>query len=141
MRADGGVGGDRRARGRLEAANMAGFERNGDPFADYAKRWDLTVHWASAADGALLGFAISGSEGRGKLFLYELHVDSKRRKQGVASSLLELVERSSTSRGRGAPTVELNVHSSNTRAVGFYEHVGFVETGKLRRGAVLEMRR
>ena len=86
-------------------------------------------------------FAISGSEGRGKLFLYELHVDSERRKQGVASSLLELVERSSTSRGRGAPTVELNVHSSNTRAVGFYEHVGFVETGKLSRGAVLVMRR
>mgnify|MGYP006168657869 CR=1 FL=1 len=59
----------------------------------------------------------------------------------LASSLLELVKRSSTSRGRGAPTVELNVHSSNTRAVGFYEHVGFVETGKLSRGAVLVMRR
>ena len=37
-------------------------------------------------------------------------------------------------------TVELNVHEDND-ARGFYEHVGFVETGKTSGGAVLVMRR
>ena len=58
----------------LEAANMAAFERNGESFAAYFTRWDLMIHTAKAADGTLMGFAISGAEGRGKLFLYELHV-------------------------------------------------------------------
>ena len=88
----------------LEADNMAGFERNGAPFDDYFKRWDLTVHIATASDGALMGFAISGAEGRGVVFVYELHVAKPARKRGVARSLLDLVERSSLSRGRSRPT-------------------------------------
>ena len=35
----------------LEAANMAAFERNGESFAAYFKRWDLMIHTAKAADG------------------------------------------------------------------------------------------
>jgi GNAT superfamily N-acetyltransferase len=123
----------------LEAANMATFERNGASFAEYFKRWDLTIHTAKAADGALLGFAISGTEGRGKLFLYELHVAPAHRKGGMATALLELVERSA--RGRSAPTVELNVHRANEGARGFYEHVGFAQTGELSGGSVLVMQR
>ena len=124
----------------LEADNMAGFERNGAPFDDYFKRWDLTVHIATASDGALMGFAISGAEGRGLVFLYELHVAKSARKRGVARSLLDLVERSSPSRGRSRPTVELNVHRGND-ALGFYEREGFAPTGELSGGDVIVMRR
>ena len=123
----------------LEAANMAAFERNGESFAAYFKRWDLMIHTAKAADGTLLGFAISGAEGRGKLFLYELHVAEAQRKGGVATALLELVERSA--RGRSAPTVELNVHRENESARGFYEHVGFAQVRELSDGRVLVMQR
>lgn len=124
----------------LEAANMASFERNGAPFEDYFKRWDLTVHIATDSDAMMLGFAISGAEGRGKLFLYELHVAKAARKRGVARALLELVERSSPSRGRTSPMVELNVHCDND-ALGFYKHEGFAQTGELCGGDVIVMRR
>jgi ribosomal protein S18 acetylase RimI-like enzyme len=97
------------------------------------------IHTAKAADGTLLGFAISGAEGRGKLFLYELHVAEAQRKGGVATALLELVERSA--RGRSAPTVELNVHRANEAARSFYEHVGFAQVSELSDGSVLVMQR
>ena len=125
----------------LEAANMSAFARNGDSFESYFRQWDLTVHTATSASGELLGFAISGAEGRGKVFLYELHVDSSSRKRGVARALLDLVERSSTSRGRGSAMVELNAHTSNTDAQGFYKHVGFVQVGSTRDKLALVMQR
>ena len=78
-------------------------------------------------------------ESHHKLFLYELHVAAAQRKGGVATALLELVERSA--RGRSAPTVELNVHRTNEGARGFYEHVGFAQTGELSGGSVLVMQR
>ena len=87
-----------------------------------------------------MGFAISGAEGRGMVFLYELHVAKPARKRGVARSLLDLVERSSPSRGRSSPTVELNVHRGND-ALGFYEREGFAPTGELSGGDVIVMRR
>ena len=58
----------------------------------------------------------------------------------MARSLLDLVERSSPSRGRSSPTVELNVHRGND-ALGFYEREGFAQTGELSGGDVLVMRR
>ena len=125
----------------LESANMMSFKRNGTAFADYFKRWDLTVHTATAADGTLLGFAISSTEGRGKLFLYELHTDVDCRKRGVATTLLDLVEQSSLSRGRTSPMIELNVHTENEAARAFYEHVGFVKTGSHTGDTVLIMSR
>jgi ribosomal protein S18 acetylase RimI-like enzyme len=91
--------------------------------------------------GELAAFAISGAEGRGKVFLYELHVAAAHRCHGYASALLELVERSSTSRSASAVTVELNVHRANASARGFYERVGFAESGTTSGGDVLVMRR
>ena len=128
----------------LEAANMAGFERNGEPFAAYFNRWDLKVHVMTLASGEVAGFAISGAEGRGqsaKVFLYELHVADAHRGRGYASALLELVESSGTARTGSAKMVELNVHEANANARGFYARVGFVESGTTSGGAVLVMRR
>ena len=71
--------------------------------------------------------------------VYELHVAEAQRKGGVATALLELVERSA--RGRSAPTVELNVHRENESARGFYEHVGFAQVRELSGGRVLVMQR
>jgi ribosomal protein S18 acetylase RimI-like enzyme len=119
---------------------MAGFERNGDPFTAYFRRWDVTAHVMVLEGGELAGFAISGAEGRGKVFLYELHIAAAHRKLGYASALLDLVERSSPSRSASAVKVELNVHEANADARAFYERVGFAESGKTS-GGVLVMRR
>ena len=114
---------------QLEADNMSAFPRNGGAFTDYFQRWDLTVHTALSSTSELIGFAISGTEGRGgsKVFLYELHVRSGAwRDHGVGSALIDLVER--TARGR-SPTVELNVHKDNVEALRFYEGRGFGACG------------
>ena len=114
---------------QLEADNMSAFPRNGGAFTDYFQRWDLTVHTALSSTSELIGFAISGAEGRGgsKVFLYELHVRSGAwRDHGVGSALIDLVER--TARGR-SPTVELNVHKDNVEALRFYEGRGFGACG------------
>jgi ribosomal protein S18 acetylase RimI-like enzyme len=120
---------------------MAGFERNGEPFAAYFRRWDLTAHVMTLASGEVVGLAITGAEGRGKTFLYELHVAAAHRCRGYATALLELAERSSTSRSASATTIELNVHEANASARGFYERMGFVETGRASGGDVIVMRR
>ena len=85
---------------------------------------------------------------RGKVFLYELHTSgdvtsaaARGRGRGVGRALVDLVERSGSSRGRSSPTVELNVHAGNVDAQGFYEHIGFGKTGETRDGLAHVMRR
>ena len=107
---------------KLEEANMAGFERNGDPFSAYFGNAKLILHVARRA-GELLGFAICGADSQRTQFLYELHTAQAARKTGIARRLLELVELP-----RGAKKkklVKLNVHTMNYDAQQFYEHVGF----------------
>ena len=106
----------------LEAANMAGYTRNGDPFSEYWSRSDLTLHVARrGAD--LLGFAICGADSQRVQFLYELHTAAAARKTGVARHLLSLVE---LPRGSKKPKiVRLNVHATNTDAHKFYLHMAF----------------
>lgn len=120
---------------------MSMFERNGDAFKKYFSRFDLTVHTVTAADGTLQGFAISGADTRSKLFLYELHVDQELQGLGAGRALVDLTERSGTSRGRGSVMIELNVHASNVDAIGFYDHLGFAETGRTHDGLSLVMQR
>ena len=65
----------------LEAGNMSAFESNGTLLSDELKRWDLTARYTadtvSDNDGKVLGFVVTGAEGRGassKVFIYHLHV-------------------------------------------------------------------
>lgn len=101
------------------------------------------AHIATLESGELVGFAISGAEGRGKVFLYELHVAAAHRRRGFATALIELAERSSTSRSASAKTIELNdnVHSANASSIAFYERIGFAESSRTSGGTVLVMRR
>ena len=124
----------------IEAVFMDGRERNGAEFADYFSRWDLMVHLAIAASGELIGFAISGTEQRGKkVFLYELHVRLGQRGGGIGTALLEMAER--TARGADR-TMELNVHKDNEAALGYYENkCGFARCGEVSGGVALVMRR
>lgn len=112
----------------LEAANMKEFERNGPKFEKYLGKCDLMLHTVMTTKDVLLGFAISGNEGRcsnSKVFVYELHVAAAHRRCGLAKALLDLCEKSSMTRGRSSPTLELQVHKGNSNAISFYEHMGF----------------
>jgi ribosomal protein S18 acetylase RimI-like enzyme len=130
----------------LECSNMTRpdgsrrFAVNGSPFEDYFSNWELMAHVALDADGSVAGFAITGSESRGKkLFVYELHVRDKRR--GLGRALLELAEGAgANAKRRTPPMVELNVHLEND-AQAFYTHLGFAESGRTRDGLAIVMRR
>jgi len=75
------------------------------------------------------------------VFFFELNVGADALHRGLGRALIDLAERSSTSRGRGGTTVELNVHKENTDAQGFYKHLGFAVMGKASGGLALVMSR
>jgi ribosomal protein S18 acetylase RimI-like enzyme len=125
----------------LESVTMHGLDRNGDvPFADYFKSFDLKAHIMTLESNDLVGFAISGMDGRNKIFLYELHIDAKHRGNGYARVLLGYVQRSNTSRSASATTIDLNVHKLNANARDFYKYIGFGEIGETSCGKMLVMR-
>ena len=112
------------------------FERNGDPFADYFTgdlKWHLNVHYQLSAGGNLQGFAVVGNDGRGKGFLYELHVHKDYRRRGIGRRLVELVAGSYRQ-------LTLNVHQTNMDACLFYQEMGFGATGVSPDPGVHEMR-
>ena len=106
------------------------------------KRWDATAHVAMAPGGELLGYSINTTEQRGKkCYVYDLHVAESAQGKGIGRALLELVEGSGSSRGRAPPVIELQCHTANEKALGFYKHVGFVESGSVSGGNALVLRR
>ena len=104
----------------LEARNMEGYARNGEPFDAYFTRDSFIVHACMTSDQHLAGFAVHSSwRGRGStVFLYELHSAVPGR--GVGTALLDLVEQPKPN-GTRAKAVELNVHKQNASALEWYE--------------------
>ena len=123
----------------LEAANMAGYARNGDAFGAYFTK-SYTVHVVTAGE-LVKGFAIhSAWRGRGgTVFLYELHVAADQRKRGVGSALIDLTVQPAP-RGFRAKIVELNVHKTNNDSKAWYERRGFKEEGEAPGGLAFVMK-
>ena len=67
------------------------------------------THVATSSTGGMLGFAISGVEGRGSVFPYEIHVAEQHRGHASDAALIDLVKRSIESQSRSKPMIELNV--------------------------------
>ena len=91
------------------------------------------------ADDALLGFAITGNEGRGKLFLYELHVASTHKQQGLGRALLDAIDPITPQGRRKHAQITLNVHAINSAARAFYTRVGFDVACDVDGATILEM--
>ena len=107
------------------------FPRNGESFEAQFECADRVVHMAMSGS-EVVGFAVRGprergNHGRGKTFMYELHVREDWRGKGIARSLLHMVAHLETPQGaRGKRLqVELNVHVKNVNARHVYEHMGF----------------
>jgi ribosomal protein S18 acetylase RimI-like enzyme len=56
-----------------------------------------------------------------------LHIDIVPRLQGGGSGRRLMTALTGALREQGSPGVHLGVHAANTRAIGFYRHVGFTE--------------
>ena len=103
---------------RLEVANMAGrYERNGDPLLqELAAEPSLRVVRAMRGD-KLAGFTVVDRTCKPRSFVLELHVEEASRGCGLGRALLyEALD---------IRAVDLQVHETNTEAIGFYEHLGF----------------
>ena len=97
----------------LEAANMAGYPRNGAAFVRYFTRVDLVLHTITC--GAVLqGFAIVGSG-----FLYELH--SARCRCGIGRAHLRRILTGLASR---RPFLRVHVHTAGEAALAIYKAMG-----------------
>ena len=109
-------------------------------------RWPQTINDARVylfllqVDNTLAAFAISGNEGRGKLFIYEIHVASTHRKQGLGRTLINHMDPVTRHGKRKHSTISLNVHRANTSAQAFYARMGFGVTEDISGdAAILEM--
>ncbi|MGJ4858312.1 acetyltransferase [Labrys sp. KB_33_2] len=77
------------------------------------------LHVAADGDGRPLAFM-----GLSVRHIDSLFIDPERRGQGIGTLLV----RHAREQGEGPLTVDVN--EQNTQAVGFYRHLGFVETGR-----------
>jgi ribosomal protein S18 acetylase RimI-like enzyme len=74
--------------------------------------------------GLAVGVLCDGS----RLDVFSVFVDPTQRGTGVAQDLMEAIERWGSE--RGARDAVLDVEASNRRAGSFYEHLGYVPTGR-----------
>lgn len=81
------------------------------------------INLVAERDGSIVGFAGVIHGARPEARLLTIHVDPDRRREGVASALLDEVER--RLRARKARTLQLEVHATNEAAQRLYRERGF----------------
>lgn len=77
-------------------------------------------------NGTLLGFIMVSSSGHG-LFVDLLAVDRKAHRQGIGTTLMNMIE--GMGRRKGLMYVSLYVDDTNVQAIRFYEKLGYVRSG------------
>lgn len=111
-------------------------ERN-DPYKDIHRKLavDDDLFLVGVAGGRILGSVMAGYDGhRGWINYLAVHPDHQR--SGFAAELMDEAERRLGA--RGCPKVNLQVRSSNTAAVGFYDRIGYSRDDVLSFGKRLE---
>ena len=108
-----------------------------DPQKDIARK--LQVHpelfFIGEADGEIIGSCMAGYEGhRGWINYLAVHPTQQRR--GYATELMREAER--LLRLAGCPKINLQVRSSNSAVIAFYESIGFFEDDVVSFGRRLE---
>lgn len=106
--------------------------------------WEGSTNAMAVAevDGVWIGMAVGSRTGEEPgAHLYGMWVEPDRRRDGVGANLVHAVLGWASSWGAGS--VILGVTEGNDGAVGFYEHLGFEDTGErhpLREGSELVVR-
>lgn len=92
-------------------------------FCRFVARNPETCPGAFSEDGALLGLALAGDDGR-RGYLYHVTVKKSARGQGLGRKLVQNV--TATFRSRGLAKAGLLVFADNDAGISFWEHMGFV---------------
>jgi ribosomal protein S18 acetylase RimI-like enzyme len=92
--------------------------------------WDSMLLVAADLE-ALVGTLMVGYDGH-RGWLYRLAVDPKHQRQGIGRRLVQRAEQMLLA--LGCTKVNLQLHTSNTRAVGFWQAVGYGEEARISMG-------
>ena len=88
---------------------------------------DLKYFILTGLDGLVavgfISFMVTYEDGYEVLYIYEIHLDPEYQGKGLGKGLMLIAER--TARNIGLEKVMLTVFRSNTRAIGFYERLGY----------------
>ena len=95
-----------------------------DPRADIAlaQRTPTSTVLVGWQDGGIVAAAMVGSDGH-RGWAYYVAVDPALHGQGLGREIMTAGE--DWARGQGVPKIQLMVRGSNTRAVGFYDALGY----------------
>jgi ribosomal protein S18 acetylase RimI-like enzyme len=108
-----------------------------DPHKDIARKMQVSpeLFIVAEADGAIIGSCMAGYEGhRGWINYLAVHPTQQRR--GYATALMREAER--LLRSAGCPKINLQVRSSNSAVIAFYESFGFAADSVVSLGKRLE---
>jgi ribosomal protein S18 acetylase RimI-like enzyme len=113
---------------RLDEAAARPHEQFRARLAERAGGQD-TAHFVAEVDGRLVAQAGGYAVGKaGTSLLYAVYVSPPWRRTGLLERLVEAV--AAWSRAAGRPALELEVVTSNLRAIRAYQRLGFVDTGR-----------
>ncbi len=108
-----------------------------DPHKDIARKMQVSpeLFIVGEADGDIIGSCMAGYEGhRGWINYLAVHPTQQRR--GYATELMREAERLLMS--VGCPKINLQVRSSNSAVIAFYESIGFLDDSVVSLGKRLE---
>jgi ribosomal protein S18 acetylase RimI-like enzyme len=108
-----------------------------DPHKDIARKMQVLpeLFIVGEADGAIVGSCMAGYEGhRGWINYLAVHPTQQRR--GYATTLMREAER--LLRSAGCPKINLQVRSSNSAVIAFYESIGFSDDSVVSLGKRLQ---
>jgi len=108
-----------------------------DPKRDIARKQQVNPEWflVGELDGKIIAACMAGYEGhRGWINYLAVHPDHQR--QGLARELMQHAE--GLLRATGCPKINLQVRSTNTAVIAFYESLGFTVDPVVSMGKRLE---
>ena len=112
------------------------FSQN-DPLKDIRRKLQVNPEWflVGEKNGCLVATCMAGYEGHRGWINY-LAVDPEYRRQGLARQIVAAAE--TRLKDAGCPKINLQVRSSNEKALGFYQAVGFTADDVISLGKRLE---
>lgn len=108
-----------------------------NPLRDIARKLRVNSEWflVGELDGKVVGTCMAGYEGhRGWINYLAVHPEHQR--QGFARELMQRAE--TLLRAAGCPKINLQVRSTNTAVIAFYESLGFANDHVISMGKRLE---